>query len=527
MKRNSGKLGFWLATLLALCLVVAGCGNAKDNGGNAPASSGSPSGSAAPSAEPSDTASATPAASAAPALEPYKIVMVLPGTEQKDHKLVMDEVNKILQAKINATLEMRMIDWSAWSDKTNLMFTSNEAFDLIFTAGWNGFAQQAGKGQFIPLDELVARHAPAFLETIDPEIVKAATINGQLYAMIANKEFAADKGLVLRKDLIDKYNFDVGSIKDLADLEPLLKTIKENEPGVTPFITTGGASPNASILDYGYYDMLGDGPGELARPNTELKVINKIEDPKYMEYAKLMRKWFLAGYVNKDAATLQDIGKALGSGKAFAQTGSFKPGSEADTSRSQGREVVEVQIMSPFTGTADATSALLAVSRTSKDPERAMMFVNLLYSDAQLLNLIINGIEGKHYVKVSDNIIDFPEGVDSGTSGYPTTMNWMLGNLPLTYIWKSENPHKWQSYIEYNKSAEKSLALGFVFDTEPVKTEIAATSNVEKEYRNVIITGSVDPEEYIPKYIAKMKEAGLDKIIAEKQRQLDEWAKSK
>jgi len=103
----------------------------------------------------------------------------------------------------------------------------------------------------------------------------------------------------------------------------------------------------------------------------------------------------------------------------------------------------------------------------------------------------------------------------------------MLGNLPLIHVWANEDPNKWQSYIDYNKSAEKSRALGFAFNAEPVKNEIAATSNVEKEFKYVIVSGSVDPEVFIPKYLAKLKTAGSDKIIAEKQKQLDEWAKTK
>jgi len=155
------------------------------------------------------------------------------------------------------------------------------------------------------------------------------------------------------------------------------------------------------------------------------------------------------------------------------------------------------------------------------------MFMNLLYSDADLLNLLINGIEGTHYVVTDGNIIDHAPGLDSATTGYPVTMNWMIGNLPLTHVWVSEDPNKWKSYIDYNESAEKSRALGFAFNTEPVKNEIAATSNVDKEFKFVIVTGSVDPEEYIPKYLEKLKAAGSDKIIAEKQRQLDEWAKTR
>lgn len=37
-------------------------------------------------------------------------------------------------------------------------------------------------------------------------------------------------------------------------------------------------------------------------------------------------------------------------------------------------------------------------------------------------------------------------------------------------------------------------------------------------------TGSVDPKVEIPNFVAKLKAAGLDKIIAAKQTQLDAWA---
>jgi putative aldouronate transport system substrate-binding protein len=517
MKNASRRVQMLLLMLVIISLAAVGCSKTAVKVEPSTAASSAPTGEAAKATE----------APTAPKLEPYNIVLVMPGTNPKDQNLVMDEVNKILKEKINATLEIQGIDWSAWGDKTNLMFASSQPFDLIFSAGWFGYTQSVGKGNFLAIDDLVAKYGQDFTKTIDPEIVKAAKVNGKLYAMVANKEFAADKGLTLRKDIVDKYKFDLTKIKELADMEPLFKIVKENEKGMTPFINTGGSSPSASILDYGYYDILGDGPGELLRNGEGLKVINKIEDPKYMEYAKLMRKWMLAGYVNKDAATLQDIGKSLGTGKAFASTGSYKPGSVLDNSRGQGTELVEVQLATPFTSTTDATSALLAFSRTSKNPERAMMFMNLLYNDKDLMNLIVNGIEGKHYVKKSDNIIDYPAGLDSATTGYPNGKNWMLGNLPLIYVWANEDPNKWQSYIDYNKSAEKSRALGFAFNAEPVKNEIAATSNVEKEFKYVIVSGSVDPEEFIPKYLAKLKTAGMDKIIAEKQKQLDEWAKTK
>jgi putative aldouronate transport system substrate-binding protein len=96
-----------------------------------------------------------------------------------------------------------------------------------------------------------------------------------------------------------------------------------------------------------------------------------------------------------------------------------------------------------------------------------------------------------------------------------------------SYIWKTEDKDIWDQYKKFNDSAQKSTALGFVFDPEKVKNEVAATQTVITQFNGSLITGTVDPDKYIPQFVAKLKEAGMQKIIDEKQRQLDEWAKTK
>jgi putative aldouronate transport system substrate-binding protein len=66
--------------------------------------------------------------------------------------------------------------------------------------------------------------------------------------------------------------------------------------------------------------------------------------------------------------------------------------------------------------------------------------------------------------------------------------------------------------------------MGFSFDQEPVKTEVAAVQNVMAQYRKALENGASDPVTILPEYQAKLRAAGLDKIIAEKQKQLDAWA---
>jgi putative aldouronate transport system substrate-binding protein len=521
MVKAKKRLVLLLTLVLALSTLLAACSGKKE------ATSPSPSTSAA-----NGTESTPPEGSTEPQkpdLKPYKMTMIFPaGLVPKDLPAVQDEINKYLTEKINATIEIRPIEWGAWTNKTNLMFASNEQFDLMFTASWYFLGNEVAKGQLIPLDDLIAKHGQGITSVLNPEYVEGGKINNKIYAVVANKEFAATKGIEMRKDLVDKYKIDLSTIKELKDFEPVLKTIKDNEPGMTPLQVRNDRSPASAILGYGMFDMLGDGPGVLDRESNELKVIDMYETQKYADITKTMHKWYQLGYINKDGATNKEVEfTAVKAGKAFAYGESMKPGFSNQETRNTGFPMVSLELTKPFTTTGDTTSAMFGISRTSKDPERAMMFLNLLYTDKHLLNLLDWGIEGKHYVKVSDTIIDYPQGVDAASVGYNLNQPWMFGNQLNSFIWKTEDPDIWDQYKKFNDSAQKSPALGFVFNPEKVKNEVAATQNVVNEFNGGLITGTVDPDVYIPKFVAKLKAAGMDKIIAEKQSQLDEWAKTK
>lgn len=46
---------------------------------------------------------------------------------------------------------------------------------------------------------------------------------------------------------------------------------------------------------------------------------------------------------------------------------------------------------------------------------------------------------------------------------------------------------------------------------------------IMNQYRTLLESGSVDPDEVVPEFLRAAKAAGLDAIIAEKQRQLDRF----
>jgi putative aldouronate transport system substrate-binding protein len=520
-----------LAAFVALTAMLAGCGNdnnSSSNGGSAGAGSPSAanSGDESPSASSSsDTGSG--GATDASKLAPYKITWFVPGAAaQKDQDLVNEEVSKYLKDKINASFDLEVIDWGSWDDKMNLKFASSEPFDLMYTTNWNGFATKISQGNIIDISDLIDQYAPDAKEVIDPALLEGSMVNGKHYSLPVNKEIASQQGVMLRKDLVDKYNIDISSIKTLEDLEPVFDIIKKNEPGVTPFYL----NKDISLLNvyntntFGHFD---GGAGTLMKGASDYKLVNAYDTPEIKGGYELIHKWYQRGYVNKDAATLQDLNGGLKAGKAFSYPEGLKPGKDAEDSTATGQQWVQVELTPPIVSTGDTQGSMVSISRTSKDPARAMMFLNLLYTDKYLVNLIAFGIEGKHYVKVDDNTIDFAPGVTAQTSGYNLNEAWLFGNQFDDYLWKNEDPQKWEKFKQFNAQAKKDPLLGFVFDPTNVKTEVAAITNAGKEYNSGLGSGTLDPDVYLPKFADKLKAAGIDKVIAEEQKQLDAWLQTK
>ncbi len=108
-----------------------------------------------------------------------------------------------------------------------------------------------------------------------------------------------------------------------------------------------------------------------------------------------------------------------------------------------------------------------------------MEFLTLLNTDPYLRNLVDKGIEGTHYKKNDDGTIeDLPARID----GY-NMPSYSLGNHFILDLYKDDPKDKWDKFKEFNASAvKKSPSLGFKFNSDPVRSELAAITNISKEF---------------------------------------------
>lgn len=455
-------------------------------------------------------------------LQPYEINFVFIGTPQKDIAEVEAAMNKITTEKINATVKLTPVEYGAWDQRINLMLVGNEKVDLMFS-GLRSYGLQVAKKQLMPLDDLVSKFGPNITKSLDPAYLNAPKVNNQLYGIPSVREFASQTGILMRKDIVDKYKIDITAIQSFNDLDGVFKTVQENEPSLTPLVALHGGQPLLDIVAPNTGELFDDRLGFVPFDGNS-QIANWFESKEYAERVNTARRWFESGYVSKNIATSKEEGRDLvKANAAFSYFTKLKPGKAEEDSRAIGTEMIAVTLDESISITSMITNSMMSIPSNAKNPERSMMFLDLLYHDQELINLIDWGIEGKHYVKKDENRIGFPDGVDAANSGYNLNQSWMFGNQFLSYLWETNSSDLYEQIKKFNESARKAETLGFTYDINPVKTQVANITNVMNEYRIGLESGTLDPAEALPQFIGKLKSAGINDVISMRQKQLDAW----
>lgn len=442
------------------------------------------------------------------------------GAPQEDEEAVEAAMNEYLKDKINCAVDIMPIGWGEYKQNTNMMIAAGEQLDLMFTASWYDYFSNVEKKAFVPLDDLLAEHGQGILEVLPDYLIEGPKVDGELYGVSTNKEAAVEQGFLFNKALVEKYDFDVTQIKTYDDLQtvlkPMLETIKENEPGIVPFAIKNGQGLRQLFTD----DAIGDASSPGVYHNGEVVLLETI--PEVRQLIDITYDWMQSGLINEDAATNQELLTNM-----FCQWSSLKPGKAAEMEGQFGMELIQVGIGDKILRTRDTSSSMTAIPVTTVDAERAMMFLNLMYTDKYLNNLFNYGIEGTHFVKVSDNVIDYVDGQDATSVTYDVKSHWMFYNQMLNYLRTNEDPQKWELFAEFNDSAQVSELMGFNFNPEPVAAELAACKTQYEEHFKAIASGTFDPAEAIDKYHEALKDNGLDKILEEKTKQVNEFLAGK
>lgn len=414
------------------------------------------------------------------------------------------EVNKYLEEKdLAATLTINYLDWGAYEQKVNVMIAGGDKFDICYTAG-DSYRLNASKNAYLPLNDLMDEYAPKTKEILGEDFLKGSQIDGVNYGVPANKDKGHYPGMLYRTDIAEKYGLtdQLQNAKTFDDILPILDIIKEKEPEMAP-LYEGGVFSVSSLIPFETISF----PAAIMLDGDTTKVVNFVETDEYRQASLRTAQNLKEGYTRK--------GEKQSAENYFMEFIGLKPGKDKEMASARMNDYTQIDTMdTPYMAGQDATGSLMAISRSSKNPEIVMQFLELFNTDKYLHNLIVYGIEGKHYTKLDENTIEPIKDSGYGNAG----MQWEFGNTFLDYLTKGEDPDKVKNMEEFNSNLTPSPMLGFSFNAEPVKVELGACQNVRAEFENVLSGGADNPEEVLDNYIAKLKAAGVDKVVAEADR---------
>lgn len=518
-----------LAVLLAaaLTLSLAACSGGTGNSSTGSTSSASES---SESSESSADESSEEVDLREPELVTLDIVTMASGKEESGIAQVEEAMNAILEEQFNVNVNLTFLPFGSYADQTTLMLSSGEGIDLI-AVYMVPFASCATTGQIMPIDDLLEKYGQGIIEELGWDMINCGRVDGELYGLTQGRDLAASEGFAYRLDLAEKYDLDMDSVKTLEDLEEVLKVIKENEESVWPVAVSAGEN----IRNWGW-DSLGDemvNLGVLSDMAQDTTVVNLYETEQYENLVTTMYNWMQEGLIQADAVnTTETASTLLEAGTAFGYFTNLKPYyAEENNANLQNRIGVVDNMVSALATTDRVTMALWSIAGSCEHPEAAMKVLNSLYSDPEVANLYMYGVEGVHYEVLEEGAVTngqdriyFADGLDATTTTYRKSGTWLCPNQFVGDIWGEDLPADyWDATRNFNNNSEKSAAFGFSFDATKTPNETAACTNVVNKYHKALVCGALDPAETLPKFNQELKDAGLDVIITEKQAQLDAW----
>lgn len=532
MRRNSKILAMFLVLIMLGGMFLSACGQKP-----APPADTAPA--AAPSEEPDSKAAVaeTEGTEAIDTSQEVKLVMYLLGERTPDFDKVFDRINEKLKEKINATIEVKFMGWGEWEQKYPLVFASGEDFDLIYSADWAMYNTQASKQGFyeITKDEL-EKYAPLTAESIYEDAWEQAKVDGKVYMLPMNyKELTAFVFLV-RGDLMEKYGIE--KVETMDDVENYLDQIAKNEPSLIPLDI--GSDFDARML----YDLFWQKEtvnrlekinpmqlmGYTKKGDDTVTVFNETEDPAFLTAVEKLQDWKNRGFWSKSAVVnTQNNKESFAAGKSAAALMNINNAKSEYTNNTLAHPEWDIRVVDAQGDVPAIVQSYLAngmcIFSKSKNPERALMALDLLRNDEELHDLFSYGIEGEHYIDLGNGKIELTE--NNSNYPYDTNGNWGIRN---DKYWKSVEggiPNYDKLYDKWIKTAQAGEFAAFTFNNESVKNQVAAMNDIYNTNIKLLYLGFTDdPQKDIKATQEKLKAAGADEVYSEMTRQAKEWKDS-
>jgi len=440
-----------------------------------------------------------------------------------DVAVVNEALNIISREKLGVEVDILYMT----GDQVNTSILAGEVYDMYFTCDWyNDYVTQSYAGIFADITDLLPAVTPELYATM-PEIVwEGAKVNGRIYAIPVKKDYAPEMFIQFDKEFFASIGMEIPFEMDLLDLEPYLIAWKEAFPDRYPLMFSRVPPVDGTFNFLNRPARIGFAYDKVGTPEGT-KIISVFEDEYMVKRFTALHDWYLKGYINPDAATLDAT--SIDGKQNHIRFGQGFYGADAIWSAANNFAIQISRFSGPFISASGVRGSMNAFSSAlESDPERlelALKYQEIVNTDLKYRDTLRYGIEGQHFNYNEDGTVTV---TDEGRSNY-RPWQFSQGSYALSSVEASSfpsvpvDPNMWDVVFKGYENALVAADFGFTFDPSDYERQIADLVVILDKWVPQIYTGTADPAEVIPACIAELESAGLRDVIAGAQAQLDAY----
>ena len=539
-----------LAMIMVLSIVLAGCSKTAET----PAADETPA-----TTEPAETTDNTetpeaPEETGEPALEQKTIQLMITGAgKQANSDKVWAAFNEQLQQYVpNTTVEFIDVPFEEYSEKFSQVLASGEGVDLAWTGWLINKPQNIADGNLMPLDDLLAAYGQGIVDVLGENVVEIhRNADGNIYYLPSWQglcgerrgwlvvteiaELAGDTWIEDTEAALNKWRNNYSGIEDFqAVLDQATKYLAAaKEAGKLGAGINTGRAFGWSMYN-GMYSFLGVGGAEIGITYCDgtFTVKDGVAGEHYKLYAKTMADWYKEGYIRSDIMSVDTSTLTTPKNGEITDTTYVFSCDPYLTEADQEAAIADAGMDMTYLPIEENAYLILggdtsyAIPYCADEPERAMMVLNAIYSQPDLYNTLIYGIEGEDYTKNADGTI-----TTSYVGASPTAddsygiQRWIIGSCKNALINNGTDPNYYADLEALEETARVNPFLNFTFDRTNVEGICASILNVYYEYGPQIDNGVAGDnwEELYNNYMAARKDAGIEELVTEFQNQLNAY----
>lgn len=536
MKKRTNKI---LALLLAATMVlgmVSGCGSKEE-----------------PKPQEPDTSNQeTPVEDEVAELEEATIQLWLMGPgKQEDSEKVWEAFNEKLQEYVpNTTVEFAITPANEYKTPYEQMLASGEPVDLAWVGYMTSLQKDIDDGNLMALDDLVAEYGSGIAETLGQDVLDLHRnyADGKLYYMpswqglLGNRrayyvptEFAELAGDTWTEDTTKAVDKLYNNYESTADLDAVMEQW-DKYFGAAQADGRLYSGLSYYFVNYNSYYGVNENIASVGRIGVQRgDDTYTVQDMIASDYVKTFFSWmadfYKKGYWRSDVASI-DMGTVKfpeGGEYNDLTTLVFAHNYLTEDSLTQYETKAGVELtaipMEEKTTLVKGNATAMAIPYCADEPERAMMVLDAIYTVPELYQLLIYGIEGEHYTDNGDGTITTPYGSQGTAEDKYGLIKWTIGTCENSLVTQADSEGYYDRLKEGEKDAINNPFINFSFDRTNVESQISALAAVESEYFSALFYGinGDNWEAVYEKFLAEREGVGVDEIIAEFQRQLDEY----